>query len=154
MLLGILYYDMHRHNRSEEASEETKLDSSTLLIIVFAVAALGLCGILLSIGKSAGIRRFTKKHPDAVWVLYSGPKDSRVTYDNFETGTGMSFDFGPEKRGILVSPGEIRLKISYAVSTNEDAAFTQILQFTAVKDKSYTLEVDESHRVMRVFSHS
>ena len=128
------------------------MDPSTLLFIISIVVVLGFIGILLSLRKSVRIKRFTRKHPDAVWVHYSGPSDSRISFDSFETGNGMSFDLGPDKRGIVVLPGPICVKISFSMPSSGDNVFTQTVRFTAVRDKSYTLEVDENHRIMRVFT--
>jgi len=127
------------------------MDSPTLLIIIFVVVVLGFIGILLSMRKSARIKRLTRKYPNAVWVYYSGPSDSKISFDSFESGTGSSFDFGPEKRGIVVLPGPICVKVSFSMPSSDHAVFTQTVRFTAVHDKSYTLEVDENHRIMRVF---
>jgi len=127
------------------------MDSLTLLIILFAVAFLGFIGIVLSLRKAARVKRFARRHRDAVWVFYRGPNDSKVTFGAFESGVGMSFDFSPDKRGIIVLPGEIRLTITFSREAPDGFAFTQTLQFTALRDKSYILEADEAHRVMRVY---
>jgi len=127
------------------------MDPPTLLIIVFIVVVLGFIGILFSLRKSTRIKRFIKKHPNAVWVYYSGPSDSKISFDSFETGTGLSFNLGPEKRGLVVVPGPICVKISFSMPS-ADTVFSQTVRFTAVQDKCYTLEVDESHRIMRVFA--
>ena len=126
------------------------MDSFVYLIVVFVIVVLGFLGILLSLRKDVRFKRFLKKHPDAIWVWYNGPSDSKINFESFEVGTGISFELSLNKRGIIVLPGPICVRISYSKPNSQGTAFTQTLQFTAVFGKEHILEVDDDFQVMRV----
>jgi len=124
-----------------------------LLFIVLAFVGLSVLAIVITLRKSKRVKRFLLAHPEAIWVWYRGPKKGVLLFGEVDNSRGIDFNFKSNGRGLLVLPGPVRVQISYYNSSNiKKTSFTQILQFTALSDKEYSLVVDEQNKIMRALT--
>ena len=129
------------------------MGSFIFLIIVFLLVGLSILGIYLNYRKKTRVDRFAASNPTVSWIWYSGPKSGVLLFNEVEDQRGMEFTSIDGRRGLVVLPGSVQVQISYYNSEDiKGTNFTQTLQFTALPEKNYFLQVDEVNRIMRVLA--
>ena len=127
------------------------MDSTALLTTIAIAVAMAVLNIALFQYRNTQFKRFTRKHPEVVWVWYSGPAKGNVHSYTMIEGQGMGFTLNAKKRGLVVLPGPIRVDISYYNhQKGKKTSFTQTVQFTAVPERRHFLLIDEENRIMQV----
>lgn len=127
------------------------MGSFIFLSIVFGVVLLIILGLYLNYRKNTKVDRFAAKHPEAVWIWYDGPKSGVLILDGIERSQGLEFDSPDGRRGFVVLPGPVQVQVSYYnVEDIEGSSFTQTLQFTAVSNRNFFLQVNEKNRIISV----